>query len=123
MGKLNIGMIDMSQDEQDWLRVIAALNGESLKSMLAQSWRGHLASRKQHYVRKIDYLARSLNIEFEAAFILLLHKNQPFTAEDIEWAKTQPPLAIKEQELSCDYFRQNKPLKEETNNDNNKPES
>ncbi|MCG5062174.1 MAG: hypothetical protein KA714_30470 [Limnoraphis sp. WC205] len=113
MAKLGISSLEMSQDEEDWLRVIANLNGDTMKSILTHSWRGHLASRKQHYVRKIDYLARSLGVSWETAYILLLQKNQPFSEADIEWAKSQDPLAIKDQELSCDYFRQNHPPKQE----------
>lgn len=72
MGRLNVGGLDMSQDEEDWLRAISGMNGETMKSILVQAWRGHLYKHKAHYIRKLRYLADRHGLTPEECFVKLV---------------------------------------------------
>ena len=100
MPKLNVGSTDQSEDEIDWIAVACNLQGESTRAKIGQIVTSYLLRCKPYYSKKVDYLARKSGLTWEQCFVLLRKKAPPFTEEDIEWAKTQPPLAIKEQELS-----------------------
>jgi hypothetical protein len=68
MGKVNTGALEMSQDEEDWLRAISVMNNETVKSILVQSWRGHLERQKAHYLKKLRYLAERHGLTIDECF-------------------------------------------------------
>lgn len=99
MPRFNIGSADLSEDDIDWFKVACNLSGESIRAKIGHIITGHLIRFRSQYVRKVDYVARQYGVTWEEAFILLRQKSPPFTEEDLVWVRSQPPLALREQEV------------------------
>jgi hypothetical protein len=100
MGKVNTGALDMSQDEEDWLRAISVMNNETVKSILVQSWRGHLCRHKAHYIKKLRYLAERHGLTIEECFRRLVK------GEDLGAVVNEAPIRAME-ELDSNSFSGN----------------
>lgn len=98
MGRLNTGALDMSQDEEDWLRAISAMNNETVKSILVQAWRGHLCRHKAHYIKKLRYLAERHGLTIEECFKRLVK------GEDLGPVVCEAPISAMEELGSNTFF-------------------
>jgi hypothetical protein len=87
MGKVNTGALEMSQDEEDWLRAISAMSSETVKSILVNAWKGHLNHHKARYIKKLRYLAEMHGLTIEECFKRLV-TNEPL-GEIVNRAMTQ----------------------------------
>lgn len=78
MPRFQIGSIDLSEDEIDWLKVATNINGTSIRSQVGQALQGHLLRFKPHYKRKIAYVARKYGLTWDEAFKKLTSESPPF---------------------------------------------
>lgn len=78
MPRFQIGSLDLSEDEIDWLKVAANLSGTSIRAQVGQALQGHLLRFKPHYKRKIAYVARKYGLTWEEAFKKLTNESPPF---------------------------------------------
>lgn len=79
MPKFNVGSIDLSEDEVDWLSVAINLSDTSIRAQIAQIVQGHIIRFKPHYRRKVAYVARKYGLTWEEAFQRLTVEPSPFT--------------------------------------------
>ncbi len=98
MPKVNVGTVDLSDRTTAWLRVGANVNGESMRVRIAKALDEHIKQFKSTYAADIRFLARQYGITWEQMFILLNKHEPPFSEQEIEWVKQQPPLVIWEEE-------------------------
>jgi hypothetical protein len=78
MPRFQIGSIDLSEDEIDWLKVSASLSSTSVRAQVGQAIQGHLVRFKPHYKRKVAYVARKYGLTWEEAFKKLTLESPPF---------------------------------------------
>jgi hypothetical protein len=78
MPRFQIGSIDLSEDEIDWLKVVVNLNSTSVRAQVGQIVQGHLVRFKPHYKRKVAYVARKYGLTWEEAFKRLTQESPPF---------------------------------------------
>jgi hypothetical protein len=98
MAKVNTGSLEMSQDEEDWLRAISEMNGETVKSILVQAWRGHLCRHKAHYIKKLRYLAERHGLTIEECFRRLVK------GESLGAVVNEAPISAMEELDSNTFF-------------------
>lgn len=104
MGKVNTGSLDMSQDEEDWLRAISAMNNETVKSILVNSWKGHLNRHKAHYIKKLRYLSEMHGLPIDECFKRLV------TGESLGEIVNRAPInALEELEQNTFFGSTEKP--------------
>ena len=77
MPRLNIGSVDLTEDEIAWLQVVSNLSGESIRAQLRQVIKGHLIRFKPQYCKQINYVARKYGLSFEDAFAMLAIQQPP----------------------------------------------
>lgn len=78
MPKLNLGSVDLPEDEYDWMTVIINLSGEPLRSQMRQIIKGHLIRFKSQYVKQLHYTAKKYGLTPEETFKRLLKGPPPF---------------------------------------------
>lgn len=115
MPKLNVGTIDLTEDEIDWLKAIGNLSGESVRAQLRQIIKGHLIRFKPQYSKQVAYLARKYGLTFEETFRLLQTSQPPFGEVVCE-----APISIFEEstDFGCEVGQIE--IKEGSNDDTNK---
>lgn len=96
MPRFQIGSIDLSEDEIDWLKVATNINGTSIRSQVGKALQRHLLHFKPHYKRKIAYVARKYGLTWDEAFKKLTRESPPF--EGVPVAEEAP--IREEEELS-----------------------
>lgn len=101
MGKVNTGALEMSQDEEDWLRAISRMNSETVKSILVNAWKGHLNRHKAHYLRKVRYLAEMHGLTVEECFRRLV------VGEDLGEIVNRAPINALEELEQNTFFGSN----------------
>ena len=79
----------------------------SPQALAVQSLEGHFAKFTSRYHTKITSFANTNGLTFEAAYVLLTKRLYPYSADDIEWAKTQPPILTEAQFLSGQMGQEN----------------
>lgn len=92
--KVDIGSIELGPTKAVFLKVIAKVNGDSLRRRVAAVLDGHLARFAAIYSREVNFVARSYNISWNEAFALLSSERPspfrtPYTSKDLAWAKEQ----------------------------------
>lgn len=76
------------------------MNSESRRVRVAKALEGHIPRFINIYSREVDYLARVHELSWEQMYLLLdSEREMPFQADDLEWAKQQPPVVIQAEEL------------------------
>jgi hypothetical protein len=124
MPRVNIGAVDLSDRTACWLRVAANINAESMRVRVAKALDGHVKRFKPSYAADVTFLARQWGVTWEQMFVLLNKKEPPFSTEDIEWAREQPPLVIwQEEQTSFGIELPEKPLSEQKTEMNNDDKS
>ncbi len=98
MPRINVGAVDLSDRAAAWLKVAANVNNESMRVHIAKALDGHIKRFKASYAADVKFLARQWNVTWEEMFILLNQHEPPYSPDEIEWAKQQPPLVIWEEE-------------------------
>jgi hypothetical protein len=88
MPRFQIGSIDLSEYEIDWLKVATNLSGTSIRAQVGQAIQGHLVRFKPHYKRKIAYVARKYGLTWDEAFKKLTQEPSPF--EGLEVVEESP---------------------------------
>jgi hypothetical protein len=78
MPQFQIGSVNLSEDEVDWLKVAINLSDMSARAQVGQIIQGHLIRFKPHYKRKIAYVARKYGLSWEEAFKRLTVESPPF---------------------------------------------
>jgi len=99
--KVDIGSIELGPMKAIFLKVVAKVNGDSLRRRVAAVLDGHLARFAAIYSREVTFVARVYNISWNEAFALLSSERPspfriPYTSEDLVWAKEQPFLVREE---------------------------
>lgn len=98
MARINVGSVDVSDRTAYWLRVASNINSEALRVRVSKALDGHVKRFKSSYAADVAFLARLNGVTWEQMFVLLNQHAPPFTQEELDWARQQPPLVIWEEE-------------------------
>ena len=81
----------------------------SPQALAVQSLEGHFAKFTTRYHTKITSFANTNGLTFDTAYVLLTQRPYPYSAEDIDWAKSQPPILTESQFLAGQMGRDKPP--------------
>ena len=72
----------------------------SIQALAVKNLREYFEKFTSRYHTAITSFANTNGLTFEAAYVLLTQRSYPYSAEDIEWAKSQPTILTEAQFLA-----------------------